>query len=219
MSESHWETIYRTRNPTLVSWYQFEPRLSLDLVQRVASDPDAPIIDVGAGASMLVDRLLDAGYRDLTALDLAPSALAIAQIRLGARASRVTWVAASVLDVALRPAAYAVWHDRALFHFLTDPDERARYVAQVRRALRPGGHVVVASFGPSGPTRCSGLDVVRYSPEAMHAGFGAGFRLVESVAEEHRTPSGSTQAFTYCVLRLEGGRPPVHPVDSSGPSA
>lgn len=203
MSEHHWENIYRTNDPTLVSWYQPEPRLSLELIQRVAADREAPIIDVGAGASMLVDRLVDEGYRDVTALDLAPSALAIAQARLGARASRVTWIAASVLDVALRPAAYAVWHDRAVFHFLTDPRDRARYVNQVRRAVRPGGHIIAASFGPDGPTRCSGLDVVRYSPEAMHAEFGAGFSLLESVAEDHRTPSGRTQAFTYCLCRMD----------------
>ena len=166
MGQDHWERIYRTNDPKQVSWYQPEPQLSLDLIRRVVSDYEAPIIDVGGGASALVDGLLNAGYRNVTVLDLVPSALAIARRRLGSRAGRVEWLAGSVFDVRLHPSAYAVWHDRAVFHFLTDPADRARYVDQARRAVRPNGHVIVASFGPDGPTRCSGLDVVRYSPEA-----------------------------------------------------
>ncbi|MGI9040760.1 MAG: class I SAM-dependent methyltransferase [Gemmatimonadales bacterium] len=202
-AEKHWENIYRTKDPTQVSWYQREPRLSLDLIRRAAPDLDAPIIDVGGGASTLVDGLLDAEYRNLTVLDLAHSALAIAQQRLGDRAGRVTWIVANALDAALPAERYAVWHDRAVFHFLTAPEDRARYLAQTRRAVRAGGHVIVASFGPAGPTRCSGLDVVRYSPDAMHAEFGAGFRLLDSAWEEHHTPSGVTQAFVYCLCRVE----------------
>lgn len=198
----HWERIYRTNDPTQVSWYQPEPRLSLDLIRRVAPDPDAPIIDVGGGASTLVDGLLDAGYRDVTVLDLSPSALAIAQQRLGDRASRVTWMAANALDATLPATAYAVWHDRAVFHFLTDPEDRTRYVARTRRAVRSGGHAIVACFSPEGPPRCSGLDVVRYSPESMHAEFGAGFRLLDSEQEDHHTPGGVTQAFVYCLCRV-----------------
>ena len=204
MSEGHWEHIYRTKDPTQVSWYQPEPRLSLDLIRRVAPDLEAPIIDVGGGASALVDGLLDAGYSNVTVLDLAPSALAIARQRLGSRAHRVVWIAGSVLDVQLRASAYAVWHDRAVFHFLTDRADRARYVDQTRRAARSNGHVIVASFGPDGPTRCSGLDVVRYSPEAMHGEFGAGFRMLDSVREDHPTPLGVSQAFVYCLCRVEG---------------
>ncbi len=204
MSEEHWERIYRIKDPTQVSWYQPEPRLSLDLIRRAAPDPADAIIDVGGGASTLVDGLLDAGFLDVTVLDLAPSALAIARQRLGNRAARVTWLADGVLDAPLPAANYAVWHDRAVFHFLTDPDDRARYVAQARRAVQPGGYAIVASFGPDGPVRCSGLDVVRYSPDAMHAEFGAGFRLLDSAREDHRTPAGATQAFVYCLCRVEG---------------
>lgn len=203
MMQDHWEHIYRTKAPTQVGWYQPQPRLSLDLIRGVAPDLDVPIIDVGGGASTLVDGLLDAGYRSVTVLDLVPSALAIARQRLGSRADCVAWIAGSVLDVPLRASAYAVWHDRAVFHFLTDRRDRGRYVAQIRQAVRANGHVIVASFGPDGPTRCSGLDVVRYSPEVMHGEFGAGFRLLDSVREDHHTPSGVTQAFVYCLCRVE----------------
>ena len=199
----HWEHIYRTKDPTTLSWYQPEPRLSLDLIQRVAPDLRAPIIDVGGGASTLVDGLLNAGYRTVTVLDLAPSALAIAQERIGPRTYRATWIAGSILDAPLPSQGYAVWHDRAVFHFLTDPRDRAEYVAQTHRALRPGGHAIVASFGPEGPAKCSGLDVARYSPEGMHAEFGAGFRLLDNRREDHHTPSGAVQAFVYCLCSVE----------------
>lgn len=204
-SERHWETIYRTTAPTDLSWYQAEARLSLDIIQRVAIDPGTPIIDVGGGASTLVDGLLDAGYRSVTVLDLAPTALARAQQRLGDRAGLVTWIAADVLTAGLTAGAYAVWHDRAVFHFLTEPQDRARYVAQTRHAVRSGGHAVVASFGLDGPARCSGLEVVRYSPQGMHAEFGKGFRLLEGAREDHHTPGGRKQSFIYCLCRIEPG--------------
>ncbi len=200
--ENHWERIYRTKAASEVSWYQPEARISLDLIRWVAPDLDAPVIDVGGGASTLVDGLLDVGYRAVTVLDLAPSGLALARERLGPRADRVSWIASDVLRVSLPRGGYAVWHDRAVFHFLTSAGDRARYVAQTQRALRPGAHAIVASFSPEGPERCSGLEVVRYSPDTMHAEFGAGFRLINSVREDHRTPSGLTQAFVYCLCRI-----------------
>jgi SAM-dependent methyltransferase len=169
--KGHWERVYRGKAPTEVSWYQREARLSLDLIRRVAPDLDAPVVDVGGGASTLVDGLVDAGYQAVTVLDLAPTAMVVAQQRLGLAAARVTWIEADVLTADL-PGGYAVWHDRAVFHFLTDARDRARYVAQTQRAVRPGGYVIVASFGPDGPSRCSGNPVQRYSPEAMHAEFG-----------------------------------------------
>ena len=205
--QEHWERIYRATPPTEVSWYQPEARLSLELIRRVAMDLDAPIIDVGGGASTLVDGLLDAGYRAVTVLDLAPAALELAKQRLGDRGSRVTWMATDVLQTRLPAGLYAVWHDRAVFHFLTDLRDRARYMAQVEHAVRLGGHVIVASFGPEGPVRCSGLDVVRYTPDSMHAEFGNRFRLLDSVEEEHRTPGGAVQKFVYCLCRVEGERP------------
>jgi SAM-dependent methyltransferase len=191
--EKHWEAIYRSKAPTEVSWYQPEARLSLELIRRIAPELDASVLDVGGGASTLADGLLNAGYRDVTV-----------QERLGERAAQVRWIVADVLDAPLPAASCAVWHDRAVFHFLTDPRDRARYVAQVDRVVRPGGHVIVASFGPDGPTRCSGLEVMRYSPEGMHAEFDASFELLDSVREDHRTPDGLIQAFVYCLCRVGG---------------
>jgi SAM-dependent methyltransferase len=199
----HWENVYRRNAPSALSWYQPEPTVSLELIARVAPDFDAPIIDVGGGASTLVDGLLDTGYRDVTVLDLSDAALTAARVRLGSRASKVKWLEADVLAAPLAPSAYAVWHDRAVFHFLTDPRDRAAYVATAHAAVRPGGHVIVASFALDGPARCSGLDVVRYSPESMHSQFGPEFRLLASVRDEHHTPSGKTQAFVYCLCRVD----------------
>lgn len=204
--EKHWDRIYRTKAPTEVSWYQPEARLSLALIRRVATAFDAPILDVGGGASTLADGLLRAGYRDITVLDVAPAALARAKERLGHRAARVRWVVADALDAPVPPASCAVWHDRAVFHFLTDPRDRARYVAQAHRIVCPGGHIIVACFGPEGPQRCSGLEVVRYTPNGLHAEFGQDFRLLDSAREDHQTPGGSLQAFVYCLCRVEPAR-------------
>ncbi len=201
MDKSHWEKVYDSSDPTQVSWYQAEPHVSLHLIEKVAAGFDSPIIDVGGGASTLVDGLLDAGYRNVTVLDIAPTSLAIARQRLGERADRVHWMAADILDAELSEAAYEVWHDRAVFHFLTKPEDRQQYVDQLLRAVAPGGHVIVASFALEGPTRCSGLDVVRYSPVSMHREFGSSFRLIDSTREEHHTPSGRTQEFLYCLCR------------------
>ena len=201
--EKHWDRIYRAKAPTEVSWYQPEARLSLELIRSIAPELDASVLDVGGGASTLADGLLSAGYRDVTVLDLASAALARARERLGERAAQVRWIVADVLDAPLPPVSCAVWHDRAVFHFLTDPRNRARYVAQAQRIVRPGGHVIVASFGPDGPSRCSGLEVVRYSPEGLHTEFGAAFRLLDSAREDHQTPGGSVQAFVYCLCRVE----------------
>jgi SAM-dependent methyltransferase len=201
--KTHWEKVYTSNAPTAVSWYQPEAHLSLELIKKAEPRRDAPIIDIGGGASTLVDGLLDAGYRDVTVLDIAPTALSIAQRRLGDRANLVHWLATDILTANLPHARYMVWHDRAVFHFLTDENDRKRYDEQTLHAVEPGGHVIVASFAPEGPERCSGLDVVRYSPESMHAQFGSAFTLVESVKEEHHTPGGRTQAFVYCLCRLE----------------
>ena len=200
--KSHWEGIYRNKLPTQVSWYQLHARRSLDLIRRV-SPLDGAIIDVGGGASTLVDDLLDAGYDDLTVLDLSGAALAVARARLGTRANTVRWVEADVLDASLPKTGYSVWHDRAAFHFLTAPADRTRYVAQVRQAVRVGGFVLVATFADDGPTRCSGLEVARYSPEALQAEFGTAFRLMTSEREEHLTPAGVRQAFVYCLCRMD----------------
>lgn len=202
----HWDRIYRNKAATEVSWYQPEARLSLELIRRVAPELDARVLDVGGGASTLVDGLLGAGYRDLAVLDLAPAALARAQERLGEHKDQVRWIVADVLDAPLPRASCAVWHDRAVFHFLTGAQDRARYVAQAQRIVQPGGHVIVAGFGPDGPSHCSGLEVVRYDSNDLHAEFGSTFRLLDSTREDHRTPAGAVQPFVYCLCRVEPRR-------------
>jgi SAM-dependent methyltransferase len=197
----HWERIYRTRRIDEMSWFQRDPVISLALVRRAAPDCSARVIDVGAGASSLVDGLLHAGYGGITVLDVSATALEHARGRLGVQALRVTWLEADVRTAALPAGAYDVWHDRAVFHFLTNPDDRAAYVAQVRRTLRAGGHAIVATFAEDGPPTCSGLPVVRYSPESLHAALGEGFVLVTSGRDQHVTPGGATQRFVYGLLR------------------
>jgi 2-polyprenyl-3-methyl-5-hydroxy-6-metoxy-1,4-benzoquinol methylase len=195
--QQHWERVYRSRAADQVGWFQPHAASSLRLIAESAGT-GAAIIDVGGGASVLVDDLLDAGYRNLTVLDLAEPALAASRARLGARAASVQWIAADITQAELPAAHYDVWHDRAVFHFLTDPADRARYVDRVLKSVKPGGHVIVATFGPGGPLQCSGLDVVRYAPEALHAEFGAPFRLLRHETEIHHTPTGQEQEFVYC---------------------
>ena len=201
--KAHWEQIYRTKGPDQVSWFEAEARLSLTLIERAVPERDAAIIDVGAGAATLVDGLLAAGYRQVTVLDLSAAALIQAQLRLGDRAGTVAWREADILTAELPAHAFDLWHDRAVFHFLTGAADRARYVAQVRHALRPGGYALVATFAEDGPTRCSGLEVARYTPEALHSEFGDEFQLVTSMHQMHRTPWDARQAFTYCLCRYE----------------
>jgi ubiquinone/menaquinone biosynthesis C-methylase UbiE len=203
-SKHHWENVYETKPATGVSWYAPHLERSLQLIERAAGGRDARIIDVGGGASTLVDDLLDRGYSDVTVLDLSAKALDVAKERLGARGARVTWIAADATTVELPEAQYDVWHDRAVFHFLIDGDARRRYVARVRRSVKPGGHVIVGTFGPQGPERCSGLDVVRYDADALHGEFGATFLKVDSAREVHTTPWGTEQEFVYCFcLKLD----------------
>jgi SAM-dependent methyltransferase len=196
----HWEKVYSSKATDEVSWFQPHAASSLRLIEGCAGT-DAHIIDVGGGASVLVDDLLDAGFRNLTVLDLAESALAVSRARLGARGQSVQWIAADITRADLPAARYDVWHDRAVFHFLTDPADRARYVEQVLKSVKPGGRVIIAAFGPGGPLQCSGLDVVRYAPDALHAEFGAPFRLLGHETEMHRTPAGGEQEFVYCYCR------------------
>ena len=199
---THWEAVYRTKAATETSWYQPVLQRSLELIQEAAVPPGAAILDVGGGASTLVDHLLSGGFTDVTVLDIASTALAQARARLGAKAACVQWIAADITT--WQPTRrYVVWHDRAVFHFLVDPGLRARYLGSLRAALAPGGHVVIATFGPEGPTRCSGLDVQRYSTETLSAVLGSAFRLMRSHLEEHVTPAGKRQQFLYCWWRSE----------------
>ena len=200
-NKAHWDKLYTSKKPTEVSWHQTHLEKSLDLVRAAGVNESARIIDVGGGASTLVDDLLAAGFRHVTVLDIASTAIRNARERLGQRADEVAWLEADITRVELQAHRYDVWHDRAVFHFLTDATDRRRYLETVNHAVKPGGHVIVATFGPHGPLQCSGLDIVRYSPEGLRREFGADYRLVQSVTEDHVTPAGRHQEFIYCYCR------------------
>lgn len=200
-AKNHWEEVYGQKDATSVSWYAPHLQQSLRYVRQAAPDKAAAIIDVGGGESTLVDDLLADGYSNLTVLDISAAALDATQRRLGERGQPVIWKAADVLDAELPAAAYDVWHDRAVFHFLVGEAHRRRYVAQALRALKPGGFAIVGTFGPLGPDSCSGLPISRYSTDELHGAFGDPFQLLDSSVELHTTPWGSTQQFVYCFCR------------------
>jgi SAM-dependent methyltransferase len=200
-SKPHWEQVYATKASDGVSWYQAHAETSLSLIHATGVPSSAGIIDVGGGASTLVDDLLARGYRALTVLDLSGAALGVSRARLGSAADQVRWLEGDITRVALPAQAYELWHDRAVFHFLTDAADRAAYITQVQHALQPGGHLIVATFAEDGPTQCSGLPVARYSAEALQAEFGTAFELIEHRHEDHRTPFGTTQKFVFCRFR------------------
>lgn len=200
-TKTHWENVYTTKPASEVSWFQEHSEVSLDLIKRTGVMQQGAVIDVGGGASTLVDDLLADGFENLTVLDISASALHVAQTRLAERAQTVTWIEADITQVTLPASHYDVWHDRAVFHFLTRPADRKRYVEAVLASVKPGGHVIVATFSLDGPLRCSGLDVARYSPDGLHEEFGEAFRLVEHTEEAHHTPFGTQQQFLYCYCR------------------
>ena len=204
-AKAHWRNVYGTRDATTVSWFQSSPAPSLDLIRKTGLGPGSRAIDVGGGASSLVDRLLDQGFR-VTVLDIADSALDVARSRLGARAEDVNWVAA---DISLwKPTeTFDLWHDRAVFHFLTEPEQRAGYIAALKAGLAPGGWLVMATFAPAGPQRCSGLPVRRWSASELASELGGAFQLIQSAEEPHATPSGSQQLFTWTLFRRVSERP------------
>jgi SAM-dependent methyltransferase len=195
--KAHWERIYSERKPTDVSWYQAHPEYSLAMIEATGAGIEADIIDVGGGASTLVDHLLAAGYQRLTVLDISPTAIAQARERLGARAKKVSWLEYDITDYA--PGhRFDIWHDRAVFHFLTTAGERSRYLATLKAALKPGGHAIIATFAEDGPAESSGLEVVCYNPESLSNTVGEGLHLVETRLERHRTPHGGIEEFVYC---------------------
>ena len=201
--QAHWQNVYQTKGERDVSWFQEAPEISLDLIRATGADTAASIIDVGGGASRLVDALLDAGYRSITVLDLSEKALATSRARLAARGAQASWVVADV--TAWQPsAAFDVWHDRAAFHFLTEPKDRAAYGERVRKAVRPGGHVIIGTFALDGPERCSGLPVVRHDDSSIGEVLGRTFKLAESRRHDHRTPGGSVQRFQFSRFRRDG---------------
>ncbi len=201
--QEHWERVYGSKALDQVSWFRPHLETSLALIQRAAPSLSAAIIDVGGGASTLVDDLLARGYGGITVLDVSNTALELARGRLGLRSQDVHWLAADITKADLPDRAFDVWHDRAVFHFLTKGEERLEYVRRVASAVKPGGHVIIGTFGPGGPSKCSGLDVVRYDAASLHREFGSRFRLVHSSEELHHTPSGSTPQFLYCDCVLE----------------
>ena len=200
-TRTHWEKIYQEKDPvTGLSWYQPEPAVSLRLIRAAGLPKDEPIIDVGGGASLLVDCLVDAGYRNIAVLDISGAAIAHAQSRLGAHARAVSWIQSDVASFK-PPHPFRLWHDRALFHFLVTPSARRRYVHTLKGTLLPGGHLIIATFAKDGPERCSGLEVMRHDADSLQADLGPEFQLIERFPETHRTPWGGGQNFTWFHLR------------------
>ena len=202
-THQHWETVYQSNSAAQVSWYAPHLETSLALIQRMAPDPQAAILDVGSGASTLPDDLLAAGYEQLSMLDISEQALRIAQTRLGTQAQKIQWLVGDVLELELPKQIYDIWHDGAVFHFLTTKEQRERYVQQVLNAVKPQGYVIMATFGTEGPKQCSGLDVMRYDSQSLHGEFGSSFRLLDSLTVNHQTPNGLTQQFLYCYCGEE----------------
>ncbi len=192
----HWEHIYQTKESEKVSWYQLHPRLAFQYIRNTGAGKTAHIIDVGGGASTLVDHLLEESYQQVTVLDISKEALEIAQQRLAQRADLVTWREADITKANLPHHQYDIWHDRAVFHFLMNREDREAYV-------KPGGHVIVATFASDGPKSCSGLQVARYDPKSLHHEFGTDFELLDSTHEEHQTPFGTEQKIVYCYCRKD----------------
>jgi SAM-dependent methyltransferase len=200
-AKKHWEEVYSSKPADGVSWFQEHADRSLRLIRGTSLPQSASIIDVGGGASTLVDDLLRAGYSSVTVLDLSGAALQAAQKRLGPLAGQVHWIDGDITTIELPVHAYDIWHDRAVFHFLTSKREREAYVKAVLRAVKPGGYVIVATFAEDGPTQCSGLPVMRYRHDELHAEFGAPFTLLGHEKEKHHTPFGTVQSFVYCYCR------------------
>ncbi|MDE2078083.1 MAG: class I SAM-dependent methyltransferase [Burkholderiales bacterium] len=202
-NKDHWEKVYSTKAPDSVSWFQQHADMSMRMVHASGISRDAAIIDVGGGASTLVDDLFDDGYTNLTVLDLSAAALGESRRRLGKRGDSVKWLEADITRATFDPHSIDLWHDRAVFHFLTKPADREAYVTQVLRALKPGGHIIMATFGPNGPTQCSGLPVARYTSDGLHAEFGESFSMLNHEDQVHHTPFGTTQQFIYCMCRMQ----------------
>jgi ubiquinone/menaquinone biosynthesis C-methylase UbiE len=200
-SNEHWQTVYQTKQPDQVSWFASHLEVSLALLKQAGLNCESRLIDIGAGASTLIDDLLELGVRQITALDIAEAPLMVARQRLGARAEQVTWIVADAARLDLPADSYDVWHDRAALHFLVNPADAAAYVSTATRAISEGGYAVIGGFAADGPERCSGLPVTRREPQDVATLFGPAFSLIESRHEQHSTPWGAPQAFAYTLLR------------------
>ena len=201
--KEHWEHVYETKSPTELSWFQAVPSKSMAMIRETGVPTEAPIIDVGAGVSSLVDVLRNSDYSNVTVLEIANSAIAESRARLGSAASEVKWISADVLEWAPM-GRYYVWHDRAVFHFLTNETSAKTYLNTMRTALVPGGFFVLATFGPEGPDRCSGLEVKRYSIEMLTELLEDDFELKSFEVEDHTTPTGNVQQFLYSCWQMTG---------------
>lgn len=199
--KAHWDAIFRTKPSPELTWYQPHLASSLELIHSTRLSKDAPILDIGCGDSTLVDDLIRSGYTHLTLLDVSRLALERCQERLGRRATQVNWIEGDITQLDLPAGEYLLWHDRAVFHFLTDPLERGLYVLAARRALAPAGYLLIATFALDGPEKCSGLPVMRYTPDSLSSEFGSSFRLLQSRSEIHRTPWGGEQSFQYSLFK------------------
>lgn len=197
----HWDAMFGRRGPQAVSWYETSPRMSLEMIDAAGVGKDDAVVDVGGGASGLAGALLARGFNDLTVVDVSDVALRAAREALGADAQHVEWIHADVLEWVPRP--FGLWHDRAVFHFLTDSASRSRYIASAKSGVRQGGHLVLGTFAEDGPTSCSGLPVARYSADILEALFSPGFSMVDGRRDEHRTPGGSVQIFTWAAFRRD----------------
>jgi 2-polyprenyl-3-methyl-5-hydroxy-6-metoxy-1,4-benzoquinol methylase len=200
--KTHWEKVYTTKTETGVSWYQDDPKLSLELIGAFAPTEGGRIIDVGGGASILVGRLLDLPFERIAVLDFSEAALGKAKSRLGESASQVEWIVADLTEIR-DVGSFDVWHDRAVFHFLTESEDRKKYVDLARKTVPKGGHLIIATFADAGPKRCSDLSVRRYNADSLRVEFGQGFLLAREAREMHKTPWGSSQQFFYGVFRRQ----------------
>jgi len=198
---AHWEQVYASKGDAELSWFQARPNVSLALIDSLRPPPQR-VIDIGGGQSSLAGELVARGVESVTVLDLSSAALDRARERAGPAAERIKWLVADVLE-AEQLGEYALWHDRAVFHFLTDPSDRRKYIAAVSSAVAKGGHLIVATFALTGPEKCSGLPVCRYDGAGLAAEFGDGFQFIDSAPESHTTPWGKSQDFTYLLLRRE----------------
>ncbi|WNM63619.1 class I SAM-dependent methyltransferase [Candidatus Nitrospira neomarina] len=195
--KTHWEDVYQATAAEELGWYQAHPTMSLNLIESTGVQKTDSLIDVGGGDSTLVDHLLDHGFMDVTVLDISPTALERAKARLGDRADLVTWIETDITDFR-SSKTYYVWHDRAVFHFLTEAEDRGKYCETMNQSVSALGHVIMATFGYEAPPTCSELPVVRYSPEFLTLAIGSNFTFIESFEELHMTPGGNKQPFIYC---------------------
>lgn len=203
-AKEHWESIYQTKKPNEVSWYQEKPKTSLNLIAEVGLGKNAGIIDIGAGDSKLVDNLLDLGFRNITALDISSVALEKAKKRLGNKADAVKWIVSDLREFETSDR-YDLWHDRAVLHFLTAEEDINKYVEVIRRFLKPNGYLILSTFSENGPKRCSGLDIKQYSEDSVKELF-SDFEHVKSFEEEHLTPWEASQIFIYSIFRKKGDK-------------